>query len=154
MFRVVWEVSSWAVRVGCSVHCIHSYLFEVTETVGESMLPTLDYSGDFVFVNKMYRRGQACQVGDLIVGIKPTDPVQRICKRISGMPGDIVLVDPSAGDMQKFIQVPKGHCWVTGDNLPQSLDSRSYGALPLGLIKGKISAVYNAWEWRWVDNEF
>lgn len=38
----------------------------------------------------------------------------------------------------KFIRVPKGHVWVTGDNPNFSVDSRSYGFVPIGLIEGKV----------------
>lgn len=196
---------SWALRIGCTVHVIHSFFYEISETQGESMLPTLNYSGDYVHTNKLCQRGKNCQVGDMIVALKPTDPSQRVCKRITGMPGDIIQIDPSTtysggggvisslsdnikssgsngkshdveidSDMDlnmrlrksesssnkrskgvnpltsakenldekpMYIKVPEGHCWVTGDNLSRSLDSRSYGVLPLGLIKGKIMAV-------------
>ncbi|VVT44038.1 uncharacterized protein SAPINGB_P000271 [Magnusiomyces paraingens] len=138
---------SWALRIGCAVHVIHTFFYEISETQGESMLPTLNYSGDFVHTNKLCARGRGCQVGDMIVALKPTDPAQRVCKRITGMPGDIIAVDPSVdfkenrGKEPAYIKVPEGHCWVTGDNLSRSLDSRSYGVLPLGLVKGKIVAV-------------
>ncbi|KAI1130909.1 LexA/Signal peptidase [Nemania abortiva] len=39
-----------------------------------------------------------------------------------------------------MIQVPKGHCFIVGDNLPWSLDSRDFGPIPLALIKGKVIA--------------
>lgn len=129
------------------------------------MLPTLNYAGDFVHADKTCRRGRRCQVGDLVVAVKPTDPEQRVCKRITGMAGDVVQVDPSSagtGDdgqdaqqQQQYIKVPEGHCWVTGDNLSESLDSRSYGAMPLGLIKGRIFAVHTSdGEFRWLPNNF
>lgn len=66
------------------------------------------------------------------------------------MPGDLVLVDPSTivnhvGDVlvdeerfSTYIKVPEGHVWVTGDNLSHSLDSRTYNALPMGLIMGRL----------------
>lgn len=37
-------------------------------------------------------------------------------------------------------QVPEGHCWIIGDNLGASRDSRFYGPLPLAMIKGKVIA--------------
>jgi inner membrane protease subunit 1 len=37
-------------------------------------------------------------------------------------------------------QIPDGHCWLAGDNAPWSRDSRDYGPLPLGLIRGKTVA--------------
>ncbi|KAA8911251.1 hypothetical protein TRICI_003861 [Trichomonascus ciferrii] len=152
----VLQTMSKALRIGCGVHLLHSQLYELSETHGESMLPTLNYAGDYVHVNKYYRRGRGVGVGDLIIAVKPTDPHQYVCKRITGMEGDYVLVDPSAGDFERYIQVPKGHCWVTGDNLSASLDSRTYGVMPLGLIKGKIFAI---WGWsdgrfEWVSNHF
>lgn len=43
------------------------------------------------------------------------------------------------------MKVPQGHCWVVGDNLPASQDSRMFGPLPLALILGK--AVYKVSPW-------
>lgn len=120
------------------------------------MLPTLAATNDYVLASKKYRDGRGLEIGDCIVAAKPTDPHQRVCKRITGMPGDVILVDPSAGEgygsdlpddeeldnspFNSYIRVPPGHVWVTGDNLAQSLDSRTYNSLPMGLIKGKIVA--------------
>lgn len=150
----IWCTTSWAIRMGCGIHFVHSYLFEITETYGESMLPTLNLTGDYACGNKLCQRGRNCQIGDLIIAVKPTNAQQRVCKRITGMPGDTVLVDPSAGDYETYIKVPKGHCWVTGDNLDVSLDSRSYGALPLALIKGKVVGVINRQGFKWIENDF
>lgn len=36
------------------------------------------------------------------------------------------------------IQIPDGHCYVVGDNLTWSRDSRMFGPLPLGLVKGRV----------------
>jgi inner membrane protease subunit 1 len=49
--------------------------------------------------------------------------------------------------------VPEGHCWLLGDNLPASRDSRAYGPVPLALVKGKVVA--RVWPWRdrkWIEN--
>ena len=65
-----------------------------------------------------------------------------------------------------YIKVPEGHVWVTGDNLSHSLDSRTYNALPMGLIMGKIVAANNfdkpfcdgsyrnIWGFKWINNTF
>lgn len=34
--------------------------------------------------------------------------------------------------------MPKGHVWIQGDNIYSSFDSRTYGAVPYGLIQGKV----------------
>lgn len=146
LLGTAWKTVSWTARIGCCVHVLHSYVYEISETQGESMLPTLNYSGDYVHTNKLCCRGRGVGVGDIVVAAKPTDPGQRVCKRITGMAGDVIQVDPSKAygkekEESVFIKVPAGHCWVTGDNLSTSLDSRTYGVLPLALIKGKIFAV-------------
>ncbi|KAM9901049.1 hypothetical protein OXX69_008853, partial [Metschnikowia pulcherrima] len=99
-------------------------------------------------------------------GHEPSDPDHRICKRITGMPGDVILVDPSASSSltnspakcvqndgyNKYVEVPAGHVWVTGDNLSHSLDSRSYSWLPMGLIKGKVIAANSMDKGLWDEN--
>lgn len=228
------------------------------------MLPTLNANRDFLIVSTKYKHGRGVQVGDLVSVFKPTSPTSRVCKRITGMPGDYILIDPSRasiatnmnhylndlvvrkkaasgadyGDLQsqllsqqqqqqeqqqnqnqnqiqnqiqiqqllsdhqhgkqqcqqqhqirlaglankeldqlldvfeetlpsnttysnktseaydQYIKVPEGHCWITGDNLSNSLDSRTYNVVPLGLITGKIVAgiyVENSlvpWTWK------
>lgn len=53
------------------------------------------------------------------------------------------------------MQVPEGHVWTTGDNLPHSTDSRHYGAVPMALIRGKIIARVAPWRRRgWIENPF
>lgn len=150
--RFAGLVLSWAIRCGCLGHLLQEFTVEFSETRGESMLPTLAQKHDYVCTNKLYRLGRGLDMGDCIVAMKPTDPFHRVCKRITGMPGDVVLIDPLSSSeltnspaevilhdgFNKYIIVPKGHVWATGDNLLLSLDSRSYGVVPMGLITGKI----------------
>lgn len=50
-------------------------------------------------------------------------------------------------------KVPQGHCWLVGDNLPASRDSRTFGPVPLALIRGKvIASLWPLWEFRWIRN--
>lgn len=180
-FKFLGSTLSWTLRAGCVAHLLHEYVYEFTETRGESMLTTLQANRDYVHALKTHRLGRNVDIGDCVVATKPTDPDHRICKRITGMPGDIVLVDPSSSSsltnspakcvendgFNKFIRVPEGHVWVTGDNLCHSLDSRSYSSLPMALIKGKVVAANsmdkglwsdggNFWffNFRWIQNAF
>lgn len=34
-------------------------------------------------------------------------------------------------------RIPKGHVWIEGDNAARSHDSRDFGPVPFGLIRGK-----------------
>jgi inner membrane protease subunit 1 len=86
------------------------------------------------------------------------------------MPGDFVSVvtpgrhdtDLQAVDVEgkwasvreEVIRVPEGHCWVQGDNLEWSRDSRLFGPLPLGLVKSKVLAVILPFrEAKWLGSE-
>ena len=40
----------------------------------------------------------------------------------------------------RFMKVPKGHVWLQGDNIANSIDSRNYGAVPEATLKGRILA--------------
>jgi inner membrane protease subunit 1 len=46
-------------------------------------------------------------------------------------------------------QVPDGHCYVVGDNLKFSRDSRMFGPLPLGLVKAKVLGKLSTSEREW-----
>jgi hypothetical protein len=75
------------------------------------------------------------------------------------MGGAVVMtrdgVHVGGGRGQQMIQVPDGHCWMEGDNLPWSKDSRDYGPVPLGLIKGKVVARIQPFRSaKWIRNAF
>ncbi|OBA22478.1 LexA/Signal peptidase [Metschnikowia bicuspidata var. bicuspidata NRRL YB-4993] len=175
------SIFSWTIRAGCAAHFVNEYFYEFTETRGELMLTTLQAKRDFVHALKTHRLGRGLGMGDIVVATKPLDPDHRICKRISGMPGDVILVDPSSSStltnlpntavqndgFNKYVEVPQGHVWVTGDNLSHSLDLRSYSWLPMGLIKGKVVAAnsmdkglwdeegnFSFYNFRWLENLF
>ena len=118
-------------------------------------------------------------VGDVVVVHRPGRE-GTVCKRILGLPGDIVVMPRGAESRNlteavvrkkaevamenmlasnrgkpstwpttsfegnvPFTQnqiriVPDGHIWLEGDNSLDSVDSRSYGPIPAGLVIGRV----------------
>ena len=108
------------------------------------MLPTMEESGEAVIENRLsYRRNpQSLKRGDLVTYESPIQPGRVVCKRVLGLPGDIVCVDPTGekAPSTEHVVVPIGHIWTMGDNASLSRDSRDYGPVPMGLIRGTLWA--------------
>ncbi|MFW5471488.1 signal peptidase I [Knoellia sp. CPCC 206435] len=121
----------------------------------ESMLPTLDV-GDRVVVDKLSPHWQPPAVGDLVVFREP----QRgdlVVKRVVALGGttvaleDAVLVvdgvarhepqmDLTRIDSTYFgpVTVPRDAVFVLGDNRSESIDSRTYGAVRIDELVGRV----------------
>jgi mitochondrial inner membrane protease subunit 1 len=108
------------------------------------MLPTLADEGDGVFENKRIFRLHPERIarGDLITLESPIQRGRIACKRVIGLPGDVVCVDPTGlmAPSSEHVIVPRGHIWVMGDNAALSIDSRTYGPIPIALVRGKVTA--------------
>ncbi|CAA7266619.1 unnamed protein product [Cyclocybe aegerita] len=127
-----------------AVHLFATYVGRPSHMSGPSMLPTLADSGEMVIEEFLTYRffPEKLQRGDLITVESPIERGRVICKRLIGLPGDIVCVDPT-GQMApstEHVIIPKGHIWISGDNAAASRDSRMYGPVPMGLIRGRLYA--------------
>ncbi|XP_066338449.1 mitochondrial ATP-independent inner membrane protease subunit 1a-like [Miscanthus floridulus] len=124
----------------CAVHVVDQHLCSLAFVRGPSMLPAMNLAGDVVAVDRVSARLGRVAPGDVVLMISPEDPRKSVAKRVVGMQGDSVtyLVDPGNSDASKTVVVPQGHVWVQGDNPYASRDSRQFGAVPYGLITGKI----------------
>jgi len=97
------------------------------------MLPTMNTHGDIVLIENMT---STIEPGDVVVCISPSNPKQKLCKRVIGKPGDIIY--RTEGFWTTKLIVSPGHYWLQGDNLDNSTDSRTYGPVPQALICGKV----------------
>ncbi|KAF6333220.1 inner mitochondrial membrane peptidase subunit 1 [Rhinolophus ferrumequinum] len=104
---------------------------------GPSMEPTIQNS-DVVFAENLSRHFYGIQRGDIVIAKSPSDPKSNICKRVIGLEGDKILTNSPSDFFKSRSYVPTGHVWLEGDNLQNSTDSRYYGPIPYGLIRGRI----------------
>ncbi|KLO06776.1 LexA/Signal peptidase [Schizopora paradoxa] len=118
---------------------------------GPSMLPTMSVTGDWVLEENLTTHIPSLRPlkrGDIVVATSPFNPRAHICKRVLGLPGDIICVDPTGeyAPSTEHVLIPKGHLWLVGDNASMSRDSRTYGPVPMALVRGRVIARY--WPWK------
>jgi signal peptidase I len=154
------------------------YLFIMTphQVVGNSMHPTYK-NGEYLMANKITYKFAEPQRGDVVI-FKYSD-TQDFIKRVIGIPGDEVMikdgnvyVNGQRLDESNYlassvitnggsfihegqtVTVPDGEYFVSGDNRPNSSDSREFGSIGKDRIKGKAWIVYFPFsEFRLVTHE-
>jgi mitochondrial inner membrane protease subunit 2 len=97
------------------------------EVEGASMRPTLE-PGDWAIAVRVRRVHR----GDVVVVEHPDRVGFELVKRVTHLPGDVapdglVLVD---------------RVWVEGDDPEGSSDSRTFGPVPPGLVRGRVGFVW------------
>jgi inner membrane protease subunit 1 len=78
------------------------------------MYPTLSHTGTFVLHSALALRLFPLERGNLVTAVSPLDPAHQVLKRVIGLEGDNVCVDPSGERKKKeeWCKVPKGHVWL------------------------------------------
>lgn len=134
------------------------------------MSPTLQV-GDRILVLKSSRLAGPIQRGDIVVFRRPQAyscgvtgvHSQDLVERVIGMPGQYIWsdgntlyvdgnqvnqqfglvssVEPTVPKSLPLTTVPAGEYFVVGDNLSQSCDSRSFGAIPASAVVGKVVSI-------------
>ncbi|XP_074811241.1 mitochondrial inner membrane protease subunit 1 [Natator depressus] len=132
-----FRLLGYTIQYGCIAHCAFEYLGGIVVCSGPSMEPTIQNS-DIVFSENLSRHFYCIQKGDIVIAKSPNDPKSNICKRVIGLEGDKVCISSPSDFRKRHSYVPKGHVWLEGDNLRNSTDSRCYGPVPYGLIRGRI----------------
>ena len=139
--------------------------FRVYKIPAGSMEPTL-LVGDYLVTNSKYFKKAEPQRGDLAILQNPKDPSKDFIKRVIALEGEKIEVKnkqvyindevlPESYAVHNDVNsdmairdnfgpevVPPNHCFVLGDNRDNSMDSRWWGSIPLGNIKGKPLYIY------------
>ncbi|UXI19532.1 hypothetical protein NH340_JMT05475 [Sarcoptes scabiei] len=96
-------------------------------------------SSDLILLSHWATRNYQIQRGDIVSLVSPKNPKQIIIKRIIALEGDTIV---SRGNLRyQTIKIPKGHCWIEGDNSSKSLDSNIFGPVAVGLITAQAKYV-------------
>ncbi|WP_245697443.1 signal peptidase I [Paenibacillus oryzae] len=142
---------------------LHYFVFNLSTVDGHSMEPTLKEE-EWLFVNKFVYLTGSPKLGEVVILEEPGWMGQEkklLVKRVVGLPGDVIeikdqrlyrngeLVDepytdvPIEGNGLEPQVVSEGHYFVMGDNRHDraSLDSRTFGAVPKELIRGRADFI-------------
>ncbi|MGK7929274.1 MAG: nickel-type superoxide dismutase maturation protease [Spirulina sp.] len=87
---------------------------------GNSMLPLLK-PGEEILIDLQAYQKTLPRVGDLVIARHPQNPELKIVKRVT-------------------IILENGDCFLQGDNLRESTDSRMFGVVKCDYILGKVTS--------------
>ncbi len=159
VWRALWElVHDLSVAVLFCFFLI-TFVAQAFRVQGTSMLPMLE-DGERIIVNKFVYRFHPIDRGDVVVFWYPKDPSVSFIKRVIGMPDDTVelrngvlyvngqrqnegYVLPGFRDDESYppLTVKKGYYYVLGDNRGLSVDSRTFGSVPIDSLIGRVEAI-------------
>ena len=117
------------------------FYFNFTTVIvsGHSMEPTF-HSGQRLLASRAYWLVGGVKDNDIVV-VKTGNGSEYIIKRVYKTGGETVDWVNAPADWHLVngeYRVPAGYIYVIGDNRPVSEDSRTFGAVPMNRIIGKI----------------
>ncbi|XP_058793853.1 mitochondrial inner membrane protease subunit 2-like [Phymastichus coffea] len=125
----------------------------IVRVEGSSMQPTLNpdlEKIDWVFLNRWAVRDRSISRGDIVAFKSPKYPYQKLIKRVIGLSGDVIY---TLGYRKEILEVPEKQCWVEGDHTGKSLDSNTFGPIPLEIITEKAThIVWPPSRWQSLEN--
>lgn len=92
-----------------------------------------------IFDRHSINSGKPILRGDIISLRDPIRQNRTIVKRVLAVPGDVVKTLPP--HPQTEVLIPEGHIWVEGDEPFHSLDSNSFGPIPLALVDARLRCI-------------
>lgn len=151
----------WAVEAlfgALLMAAFHLFVVQISVVKGHSMEPSL-HDGDRLVVDRTSPEVGELARGDVVILRYPRNPSVDFVKRVVGLPGDRVALKNGQLwvngtmaedhwtciadlDTTQEVVVPEGCCFVLGDNRPVSCDSREFGLVPEGLLRGRVRACF------------
>jgi len=134
---------------------VRVFVAEPLRVRSSSMSPTL-HAGDQVLVDKYFTHGHMPHRHDIVV-LRSPGTGELLVKRVAAVAGDVVGLEAGVlvvnghqvheryvnyqlmvGVYYGPVRVPAGDVFVLGDNRPDSVDSRTFGAVPVSRITGRV----------------
>ncbi|KAI5851014.1 hypothetical protein BZA05DRAFT_430365 [Tricharina praecox] len=122
---------------------------------GLSMSPTFcpDPTRKDWILASHWRCTEGLRRGMVVLYRSPIDPERQVIKRIVALEGDVVRTrrarsagsvggaGGAAGYHKDLVVVPKGQAWMEGDEMFHSVDSNTYGPVPIALITSRVTHI-------------
>ena len=151
-YRFLFDVGLGAALMAA----LHLFVLQISIVKGHSMEPAL-HDGDRLVVDRISANFGEVGRGDVVVLRYLRNISVDFVKRVVGLPGDRIAMKSGLlyvnGDVADAsftciedrqdmaeVAVPLGAYFVLGDNRPISCDSRGFGLVGQGLIKGRVRA--------------
>src|ERR1700736_3700680 len=84
LFTQGWRLTTHVIQILFASHLFLSYGYEIGPSLGPSMLPTINQSGDFILIEKWTHLSESgYRPGDIVQGRHPFNNYP-VCKRIIG----------------------------------------------------------------------
>lgn len=135
VYLALWMVATFLVGSQVFGHT-RDEVVQLIRIAGGSMEPVAQ-KGDFVIVDKTAYSHVSPLKNDVVIHIYPDDRSKLYIKRIIGLPGETIRLEDG-----RDLPVPHGSVFVMGDNRDNSLDSRTFGPVPLVDVLGKARQIY------------
>ncbi|KER30404.1 hypothetical protein T265_03139 [Opisthorchis viverrini] len=135
------NLSHWLCAFGSSVvlYKYHSYVGTVVYCEGISMEPTVNH-GDYLVVERISVLRGRIKKGDVVVAGQPrkSHNCSHVLKRIKALGEEQVTFWDEGHWRMVTREIPADHIWLEGDNSVHSLDSRTYGPVPLSHLEYRV----------------
>lgn len=126
-----------------------SFVVQPFQITGTSMYPSLK-EGDLILIDKIsLSMGGDINRGDIVAFIPPASGEELLIKRVAASPGDAWILKESSKDRRGLyspeikIKLEHDEFYMIGDNMEESIDSRSFGAIRREKMIGR--AIFVLW---------